>query len=266
MRDSALVILVLVFGGVAGNLLATQNPYEALYLKSISQMGEPDELVLAERDPRGSTKQPILLAASKTCSQRCSTRCSVSCTTTKGCSTSCKTMTDGCGGPVDTPDKPTRPVPSKIVPSEAPTPTPTPAPAPATEPQSLPSTFTGMVVRVASGDTITVVRPDGSRVDVRLAGLEAPLVEDTYASISKMALSDKVLDRNVSVTRITTDAAGQFVAAVAIGGRYVNTDMVKEGWAKYYNGHRENKVLQEAEASAKKMKLGIWAKQDTPAL
>jgi len=62
-------------------------------------MHEPDERFSdVELSASASSLLPIPVRTSATCSQRCSTTCSKSCTTTRGCSSSCKKQTDGCGG------------------------------------------------------------------------------------------------------------------------------------------------------------------------
>jgi len=77
-----------------------ENAYENLYTQNMKGMAKPDIVSLVDSEPGTVSAQPVLLAStsSKTCSQRCSTTCSSSCTTTRGCSSSCKKQTDGCGG------------------------------------------------------------------------------------------------------------------------------------------------------------------------
>lgn len=78
--------------------------FERIYTNSVSNLSKPDQTFIdITADP--PEKPPVLYAAqSKTCSKRCSTTCSKSCTTTRGCSSNCKSYTDGCGG-ASTPPK-----------------------------------------------------------------------------------------------------------------------------------------------------------------
>lgn len=74
------------------------NLYDRIYTNSVTNLSKPDQTFIdITADP--PEKPPVLYAAqSKTCSKRCSTTCSKSCTTTRGCSSNCKSYTDGCGG------------------------------------------------------------------------------------------------------------------------------------------------------------------------
>lgn len=81
--------------GVGG---LSANPYEDLCSSNIKGMSAPDAVPLEDPAPKSVAKPMVLAATSKTCSQRCSTTCSASCTTTRGCSSNCKSQTDGCSG------------------------------------------------------------------------------------------------------------------------------------------------------------------------
>jgi hypothetical protein len=76
-----------------------------IYTKSIENMSKPD---ISFSDAKKAVSNSDLayasmnMATSKTCSQRCSKTCSVSCTTTRGCSSRCKTYTEGCSGTSET--------------------------------------------------------------------------------------------------------------------------------------------------------------------
>lgn len=76
------------------------NAFSEIYAKSLKNLSQPDmtfgELSLDR--PRGNVGE-LVFASSTTCSRRCSQRCSQGCTTTRGCSTRCKSYTEGCTGP-----------------------------------------------------------------------------------------------------------------------------------------------------------------------
>lgn len=75
-----------------------QSLFERIYTNSVSNLSKPDQ-TFTDITASPPEKPPVLYAAqSKTCSTRCSKTCSNSCTTTRGCSSNCKSYTDGCGG------------------------------------------------------------------------------------------------------------------------------------------------------------------------
>ncbi len=97
---SASVLVSVLLSSVAA---AKENPYQDLYARSVKQMAAADDAPNPSLLGSANAGHFVLVAAkSKTCSKRCSTRCSKSCTTTRGCSTRCKSQTDGCGGSIGT--------------------------------------------------------------------------------------------------------------------------------------------------------------------
>jgi TonB family protein len=90
------------------------NPYVHLAEKNISGLSGADQ-TLDFKLGADTFASPGSSAQSKTCSQRCSTTCSTTCTTTRGCSSTCKRQTDGCGGGGST--RPPTSSPAPVVPS-----------------------------------------------------------------------------------------------------------------------------------------------------
>ena len=64
--------------------------------------------------------------------------------------------------------------------------------------------FTGKVVAVADGDTITVLR-DKKQVKIRLAGIDAPEKAQAFGNKSKQHMSDMVFGKDVRVDDRTKD-------------------------------------------------------------
>ena len=58
--------------------------------------------------------------------------------------------------------------------------------------------YTGKVIQVTDGDTLRVQSADGVHV-VRLAGVDAPELEQDYGWKARQVLSDLVLERTVAV-------------------------------------------------------------------
>src|SRR5436853_5931362 len=64
---------------------------------------------------------------------------------------------------------------------------------------SSPQTLSGRVVRVADGDTITVLDATNTQYRVRLEGIDAPESHQAFGTQSKKNLSDIVFGREVTV-------------------------------------------------------------------
>ena len=88
------------------NATASARIFQGIYRASVENLGRPD---MTFADIEGASDEPwtpVQVATSKTCSQRCSKSCSTTCTTTRGCSSTCKTYTQGCqSGGTTQPDR-----------------------------------------------------------------------------------------------------------------------------------------------------------------
>ena len=118
----------------------------------------------------------------------------------------------------------------------------------------------GRVVRVADGDTLTVL-VSNQQVRVRLQGIDAPESAQAFGTRSKQALSDKVFGKDVRLAWAGKDRYGRVLGDVYAGGRWVNLEMVAEGWAWHYVRYSSDKRLADAEAAARAARLGLWQDQ-----
>lgn len=172
--------------GNGGQSAPQKNPYAGIYARSVTAMSLPDQtldhFVAPNADLPTGEFTTAAAQASKTCSQRCSTTCSKTCTTTRGCSSSCKRQSDGCGG------------------TSTPPPTTTPrtpeAPA-ATTPLASP--------RVQLTADITEQNTLNAQRALAIAGYEGFCLTGTYSPAYDAALKDFQARHNLGVTGILTD-------------------------------------------------------------
>lgn len=118
--------------------------------------------------------------------------------------------------------------------------------------------FSGRVVGVSDGDTITVlVGVEPKRV--RLAGIDAPEKGQAFAQRAKQAASRLVFGRTVRVV-----ARGQYRYGRTLGdvrlpdGSSLNERLVEEGWAWHYTSYSKDRRLAALEASARRSRRGLW--------
>lgn len=122
--------------------------------------------------------------------------------------------------------------------------------------------FTGVVEDVKDGDTMTVLH-DGQRSTVRLHGLYAPELSQSYGEEAAAYLRARVEGREVVVRVRDRDRFGRLVARVFRGGRQVNRQLLRAGFAWYYWWYDE--YTQEAaqdqalEGQAQRAGRGLWA-------
>lgn len=120
----------------------------------------------------------------------------------------------------------------------------------------------GRVVGVHDGDTITVLTASNQQVRVRLNGIDAPELHQAFGNKSKQALSGKVFGKDVSLSVKDKDRYGRTVADVRLDKRWINLELVREGWAWMYRQYSKSRELDEAEQQARRSKAGLWADKD----
>ena len=125
----------------------------------------------------------------------------------------------------------------------------------------------GKVVRVADGDTLTVATRDGTKLKVRLYGIDAPEVrhEGTPGQPggveARQALKALTQGRRVRVEVLDVDTHGRSVGVVSERGVNINLAMVREGWAWAYRRYLSTpyaSVFIDAEREARAKGLGLW--------
>ncbi|MBE9537868.1 MAG: thermonuclease family protein [Proteobacteria bacterium] len=123
--------------------------------------------------------------------------------------------------------------------------------------------LSGKVVKIADGDTLTIIDADRVKHKIRLYGIDTPEYDQAHYAAAKSALSLLVSNKAVGIDVKDTDSYGRTVGVVYIDGRNVNLQMVKSGhawWYKRYAGL--NQALREAEEHARAHQLGLWADTD----
>lgn len=125
----------------------------------------------------------------------------------------------------------------------------------------------GRVVKVADGDTITVL--DGQRQQhvIRLAGIDAPEKSQPFGQKSKAHLSQAVFGQTVTVTFDKRDRYGRIVGQVRVLGEDANLRQLQAGWAWHYKQYQneqtpdQRSVYDAAERAAREKRLGLWQGQ-----
>ena len=123
--------------------------------------------------------------------------------------------------------------------------------------------ITGRVVRVADGDTVSVLDGSNTQHKIRLHGIDTPERNQRHGKKSWDALSDMVSGRNVGVVVLGRDSYGRSNGTVYLGERNINLAMVAAGhawWYRYYAP--DDRLLEAAEGKARAAKLGLWAEPD----
>lgn len=132
----------------------------------------------------------------------------------------------------------------------------------------------GIVSKVSDGDTINVQDDLGTKVKVRLYGIDAPETEKSnkktghvskhgqpYGEEAWKALEGKVYRKRVKLEVMDIDRYRRLVSLVWLDRRNINKEMVTEGWAWAYREYLDTPYASEfigLEDKAKVGKLGLW--------
>ncbi|MGL5541946.1 MAG: thermonuclease family protein, partial [Fusobacteriaceae bacterium] len=88
--------------------------------------------------------------------------------------------------------------------------------------------FSGKVIEVADGDTVTVLS-QGKSIRVRFYGVDAPEKNQEYGIKSLDALKKIIKNKTVEVLEKEKDQYGRVVGVVYLNGENVNLKQVADG-------------------------------------
>ena len=125
-------------------------------------------------------------------------------------------------------------------------------------------TLEGRVVKVADGDTITILDQDRVQHKIRLEGIDAPEKKQAFGWRSKHQLSLLVFGRWVTVETYKKDKYGRQVGKVLVQGVDANLAQIKNGLAWHYTAYANEQSMQDrteysdAQTHARALQLGLW--------
>lgn len=118
--------------------------------------------------------------------------------------------------------------------------------------------FSGRVVGVADGDTLTVLAAGAER-KVRLAEIDAPERKQAFGERAKQSLAALCFAQRATVSQGKTDLYGRTVARVRCQGMDASLHQVQQGLAWAYTAYLTDPGVAEAERMARASGLGLWA-------
>lgn len=129
-------------------------------------------------------------------------------------------------------------------------------------------TLLGKVIRVADGDTITVLDDTNTQHKIRLAGIDAPENRQAFGNVSRLSLAEQVAGQSVAVEWVKVDKYRRKLGKVLLAGLDSNLEQVKRGLAWHYKQYQreqspaDQQSYAAAEIEARAAKLGLWRDAD----
>ena len=120
------------------------------------------------------------------------------------------------------------------------------------------NSVSGRVVSVADGDTITIIGDGNAQYKIRLSAIDAPEKSQAFGQKSKQQLSNYVFGKDVTVTWKSKDKYGRVLGTVFVGGKDINLQMVRDGYAWHYKRFDKSPAYAAAEQDARENRRGLW--------
>jgi endonuclease YncB( thermonuclease family) len=118
--------------------------------------------------------------------------------------------------------------------------------------------LTGKVVAISDGDTLTILDDSKTQHKIRLAGIDSPEKKQAFGNKAREALGDKVFQQLVRVEVIDVDRYHREVGRIYLGERFINMEMVRDGFAWRYIQYDKPGEFAAAEADAREHRRGLW--------
>ena len=117
----------------------------------------------------------------------------------------------------------------------------------------------GRVVRVADGDTLTLLDADRRRHEIRLADIDAPERAQRFGARSRQSLAALCGGKTAQVEQRGLDSHGRELGWVMCAGINANGEQVRRGMAWVYVQYAApTSALYALEADARLARRGLW--------
>lgn len=121
------------------------------------------------------------------------------------------------------------------------------------------SDFSGKVVGITDGDTITILMPDSQTYRVRLAEIDAPERGQPFGSRSTQILKSLIAGKHIAVRSQGRDRYGRVIGRLYFENTDINREMVRKGAAWVYRKYMTDQSLLKDELRAASTQQGLWA-------
>lgn len=124
------------------------------------------------------------------------------------------------------------------------------------------TTYEGKVIRIADGDTFTVLTEGNTQVKVRISGIDAPESGQHFGTKSRQWLADRIFGKKVTLEESSKDQYGRSIAKVFCEGRDIGLESIRAGMAWHYSHFNDDEAYAAAQKAAQEESLGLWADKD----
>ncbi len=125
--------------------------------------------------------------------------------------------------------------------------------------------LSGKVVKIADGDTLSILDKSNRQHKIRLIGIDAPERKQPFGTVSRQNLADLVFSKTVTVEWRTQDRYQRILGKVLLDGKDVNLEQIKAGLAWHYKQYDRDQLpadrqfYAEAQKAASLKGIGLWS-------
>lgn len=120
----------------------------------------------------------------------------------------------------------------------------------------------GKTVGITDGDTVTLLDADKVQHKIRLDGIDAPEAKQAFGNRAKQTLSEKIGEAEVRIVWTSKDRNGRIIGDVYLGERWINQEMIHDGFARHFKRYDNRQSLADAEKESREAKRGLWADKE----
>ncbi|MDO4628632.1 MAG: thermonuclease family protein [Planctomycetia bacterium] len=131
-----------------------------------------------------------------------------------------------------------------------------------------PTTLTGVVTRVADGDTLNLRVQNGETYRIRCQAVDAPELNQEFGQQARATYNELVYRKTVRVEVDKTDKFGRIVGRIwckdPASGTWFDVEevMLKRGMVWHYTRYNHEQKLINAEAEARRNCVGLWSQKN----
>lgn len=123
--------------------------------------------------------------------------------------------------------------------------------------------ITGRVIKVADGDTFTLLDSKNKKIKIRLYGIDCPEKNQNYYDAARNYLSKAILNKTIRVEVKNKDFYQRHVAVVwSPNNTNINLGLLRNGLAWHYTQYDKSKIYANAENAARRAKKNIWSEKN----
>lgn len=121
--------------------------------------------------------------------------------------------------------------------------------------------FSGKVVGISDGDTITVLH-ENTPQKIRILGVDCPEKTQPFGTKAKDFAASIIFTETVYVDYDKRDRYGRILGNVFIGGESLTEKLLESGLCWHYVQYSQDEALQAIEDRARERKIGVWSMKD----